>query len=59
MIGPLLTMVCLFLLEIGLWHELRLGGATRGKWRISDGKGGEWNIFMFGAPKMVAPDCVD
>ena len=39
--------------------NLRPGGATRGKWRIPDGKGGEWNVFMFGAPKVVAPACVD
>jgi hypothetical protein len=29
-------------------------GATRGKWRIADGKVGEWSIFMFRAPKVVA-----
>jgi hypothetical protein len=38
-----------------LWHNLRLGGATREKWRISDGKVSEWSIFMFRAPKVVAP----
>jgi hypothetical protein len=35
-------------------HELRPGRATRGKWRITDGKVGEWIIFMFGDPKVVA-----
>jgi hypothetical protein len=34
---------------------MRSGGATRGKWRIPDGKISEWSIFMFGAPKVVAP----
>ena len=38
---------------------MRPGVATRGKWRIPDGKGGEWNVFMFGALKVVAPACVD
>jgi hypothetical protein len=27
-----------FILAIGLWLYVRLGGATRGKWRILDGK---------------------
>jgi hypothetical protein len=22
----------------GMWHNMRLGGETRGKWRIADGK---------------------
>jgi hypothetical protein len=35
------------------------GGAIRGKWRILDGKGGEWCVFIFGAPKVIAPACVD
>jgi hypothetical protein len=26
---------------------------------MSDGKGGEWCVFMFGALKMVAPTSVD
>jgi hypothetical protein len=39
--------------------KLRLGGTTRGKWRILAGKGGEWNVFMFEASKVVAPICVD
>jgi hypothetical protein len=29
--------------------KLRQGGTTRGKWRILDVMGGEWNAFMFGA----------
>jgi hypothetical protein len=44
-----------FMLAIVLWLYLRSGGATRGKWRIPDGKGREWNVFMFEAPKVVAP----
>jgi hypothetical protein len=32
-----------------------MDGETRGKWRILDGKVGERSIFMFGAPKVVAP----
>jgi hypothetical protein len=34
---------------------MRPGGAIRGKWRILDGKGGEWCVFIFGAPKVIAP----
>jgi hypothetical protein len=40
-------------------HYCIVDCATRGKWRIPDGKGGEWCVFMFGAPKVVAPACVD
>jgi hypothetical protein len=36
----LATKICLY---------LRPGGATRCKWRIPDGKGGEWCVFMFRA----------
>jgi hypothetical protein len=39
--------------------ELRQGRATRTTWRIPDGKGGEWNVFMFEALKVVAPACVN
>jgi hypothetical protein len=56
MIGPLLTMVvlCLVFFErIESRLNLRSGGATRGKWRIPDNKGGEWYVFMFGALKVV------
>jgi hypothetical protein len=42
-----------------MWHNLRLGRPTREKWRISDGKVGEWSVFMFGAPKVVAAACVN
>jgi hypothetical protein len=38
---------------------MRSGNATRGKWRISDGKVGERFVFMFGSLKVVAPACVD
>jgi hypothetical protein len=34
---------------------MRPGRATREKWRILDGKDIEWCIFMFRAPKVVAP----
>jgi hypothetical protein len=37
----------------------RLGGAIRGKWRILDGKGESVVVRKFGAPRMVAPACVD
>jgi hypothetical protein len=30
-------------------------GSTRGKWRMQDGKVGEWFVFMFEAPKVLAP----
>jgi hypothetical protein len=39
----------------GMWQNLRLGGATKGKWRISDGQVCGWSVFMFGAPKVVSP----
>jgi hypothetical protein len=39
--------------------ELRQGRATRTNWRIPDGKGREWNVFMFGALKLVAPAYVN
>jgi hypothetical protein len=45
----------LHLLTIGKLLELSLGGATRGKWRIPDGKVSEWNLFMFRALMMIAP----
>jgi hypothetical protein len=61
-IGPLLTMVVLCL-DLFSRTESRMksrpGGATRGKWRMPDGKGGEWCVFMFRAPKVVAPARVD
>jgi hypothetical protein len=34
---------------------MSLDGATRGKWRIPDGKGGERSVVMFRAPKVVSP----
>jgi hypothetical protein len=37
---------------------MRPGGAIRGKWRILDGKEGEWPDLKFGATKVVAPACV-
>jgi hypothetical protein len=42
-----------------LWHNLRPGGAIRRKWRLPDGRVGEWYVFMFRAPKVVAPAYVD
>jgi hypothetical protein len=56
-IGPLVMMVvlCLDFFQGTESHlKLRSGGATRGKWRILDGKGGEWCVFMFEDPKVVA-----
>jgi hypothetical protein len=38
---------------------MRPGEATRGKWRILDGKVRERSVFMFRASKVVAPFCVD
>jgi hypothetical protein len=38
---------------------MRLGGATRGKWRILDGKVRERSVVMFRALKVVAPACVN
>jgi hypothetical protein len=35
--------------------KLRQDRAIRGKWRIPDGKGGEWCVFIFKALKVVAP----
>jgi hypothetical protein len=49
----------LFLLRNEKLHEVRLGGATRGKLRIPDGKGGEWIVFIFKGLKVVAPTSVD
>jgi hypothetical protein len=43
----------------GMWHNLTPGGATRRKWRIPNGKVSEWSVFMFRAPKEVAPSYVD
>jgi hypothetical protein len=43
----------------GLWHNLRLGGATRRKWRLPDGRVSEWAVFMFGVLKVVAPTYVN
>jgi hypothetical protein len=37
------------------WFNMRLGGATWGKWRIPDGKVEERSVAMFRAPKVVAP----
>jgi hypothetical protein len=49
--------ICLLVNEKSL--ELRPGGATRGKWKISYGKVGERPIVLFGALKVIAPICVD
>jgi hypothetical protein len=37
---------------------MRPGGAIREKWRIHDGKEGEWSDLKFRAPKVFAPACV-
>jgi hypothetical protein len=33
------------------WFKMRPGGAVRGKWRIPDGKKGEWCDLIFGASR--------
>jgi hypothetical protein len=38
---------------------MRSSGATRGKWRILDGKVGERSVVIFGALKVVALTCID
>jgi hypothetical protein len=38
---------------------MRPGRTTMGKWRIPDGKGRVRSFVMFGAPKVVAPACVN
>jgi hypothetical protein len=42
-----------------MWHNMRPGWATTGKWGIPDGKARERSIFMFTAQKVVAPACID
>jgi hypothetical protein len=42
-----------------MWHKLRAGRATRGKWRTPDGKVRERSVVMFRVLKVVAPACVD
>jgi hypothetical protein len=37
---------------------MRPDKATRGKWRMLDGKVGERYVVKFGAPKVVALACV-
>jgi hypothetical protein len=39
--------------------NMRPSGAIRGKWRILDVNVRERSVVMFGAPKVVAPACVD
>jgi hypothetical protein len=41
--------------SFGMWHNMRPDGATREKWRIPDVNVRERSIFMFRAPKVVAP----
>jgi hypothetical protein len=48
-----------FLLKNRSRMKLRQGRATRGKWRMLDEKGEEWNDFMPRAPKVVAPTRID
>jgi hypothetical protein len=33
------------------WFKIRPVGAIRRKWRIMDGKEGEWSDLVFGAPR--------
>jgi hypothetical protein len=42
-----------------LLFNMRPSRATWGKWRIPYGKGERGSVFMFKAPKVVAPACVD
>jgi hypothetical protein len=41
------------------WIYMSLGGAIRGKWRMSDRMGDSGMDRKFGAPMVVAPACVD
>jgi hypothetical protein len=34
------------------WHNWRSGGPIRGKWRILDGKEGEWSDLKFGSGRL-------
>jgi hypothetical protein len=47
------------LINLFLPFNMRPNRATRGKWRIPDGKVRERFVFMFGAPKFVGPASVD
>jgi hypothetical protein len=38
---------------------MRPGGATRGKWRIPDGKIKVTSVVIFKASKVIAPVCDD
>jgi hypothetical protein len=37
------------------WFKMRSGGAIRGKWRILDGKEGEWSDLIFKASRWYPP----
>jgi hypothetical protein len=49
----------IWFLAFRMWHELRQGRGTRGKWRIPDEKVSEWIVFMFGALNVIAPAYVN
>jgi hypothetical protein len=48
-----------YVIDVFLLDYSRPGGAIKGKWRILDGKGESVMVYEFGAPRMVAPVCVD
>jgi hypothetical protein len=52
-IGPFLSMevLCGLARRSNGWHNWRLGRAIRGKWRIMDGKEGEWSDPIFEASR--------
>jgi hypothetical protein len=51
-IGPFLSMevLCGLVKWSNGWHNWRLGGAIKEKWRILDGKEDEWYDLIFRAP---------
>jgi hypothetical protein len=51
-IGPILSMevLCGLARASNGWHNWRPGRAIRGKFRILDGKEGEWSDLKFGGP---------
>jgi hypothetical protein len=56
-IGPFLSMefLCGLVRRSNGWHNWRPCGAIRGKWRILDGKEGEWSDLKFRAPRRQPP----
>jgi hypothetical protein len=52
-IGPFLLMevLCGLAKCLNGWHNWRPDAAIRGKWRILDGKEGEWSDLIFRASR--------